>query len=57
MGKLTVLVCVLGVVAVCTAEWALVWEDQFDGGDLWERWNFENSCNGKSNYLENKLFF
>jgi len=42
------LVAVLGV-GVATAEWAVVWEDNFDGGNLNDRWNFEVNCAGGGN--------
>lgn len=32
---------------IARAGWELVWEDQFDGGNLKDRWNFELGCSGK----------
>jgi len=36
-------------ISVCQAGWELVWEDQFDGGNLKDRWNFETGCSGNGN--------
>jgi len=36
-------------IGVASAEWIQVWEDDFNGGDLKERWNFELGCSGKNN--------
>jgi len=38
--------CCIGIAA---AEWALVWEDNFDGGNLRDRWNVETGCSGGGN--------
>jgi beta-glucanase (GH16 family) len=40
------LVCVVGI---AHAEYVKVWEDEFDGGNLADRWNFELGCNGWGN--------
>jgi len=37
-------ICCLGI---ATAEWVVVWEDDFNGGNLKDRWNFELGCSGK----------
>jgi hypothetical protein len=33
-------------VGIATADWQLAWEDEFDGGNLADRWNFELGCSG-----------
>ncbi|CAL8127868.1 unnamed protein product [Orchesella dallaii] len=50
MGKLSI----LALIAICTvslarADWELVWEDQFDGNDLFVNWKFDQGCNGWGN--------
>ena len=39
------LIGILGA-GLTSAEWALVWEDNFDGGNLNDRWNFDVDCLG-----------
>jgi len=31
---------------VALADWAVVWQDEFDGGNLKDRWNFDVDCYG-----------
>ncbi|ODM89411.1 Beta-glucanase, partial [Orchesella cincta] len=45
---------ILAFVALCaiglaSADWELVWEDQFDGEDLWRNYKFDEGCNGWGN--------
>jgi hypothetical protein len=40
------LAAVLGIVSV-KGDWVLEWEDQFDGGNINDRWNFEVNCIGE----------
>jgi len=48
MKLITAVVLVFGV-GIASADWALVWEDNFDGGNLKDRWNFEVNCDGGGN--------
>jgi len=36
-------------VGVAQSAWVLEWSDEFDGGDLKDRWNFELGCSGFGN--------
>jgi len=39
----------LALVGTVSADWVLAWEDDFMGGDLKDRWNFELGCSGFGN--------
>jgi len=43
---LAAIVCAVGF---AHAEWVLDWQDEFDGGNLADRWNFELGCSGWGN--------
>jgi beta-glucanase (GH16 family) len=43
------LICLALLACSASAEWHLVWEDNFDGGNLKDRWNFEVNCDGGGN--------
>jgi len=48
MHKISLILFVLGV-GIATADWHMVWEDDFNGGNLKDRWNFEVNCDGGGN--------
>lgn len=41
-----VILVLCGIMENCFADWHLLWEDEFEGGNLSERYNFETGCNG-----------
>jgi len=44
-----ILSIVLCSILAVRADWVLVWEDDFNGGNLKDRWNFEVNCDGGGN--------
>jgi len=49
MARLLVAAVLAFCIGLSHAEWVVVWEDQFDGGNLKDRWNFELGCSGWGN--------
>lgn len=39
----------MALLGAASAEWIQVWNDEFDGGNLADRWNFETGCGGWGN--------
>ncbi len=38
------------------AYWHLAWEDQFNGGNLKDRWDFEVNCDGKFYFKQKQIY-
>jgi beta-glucanase (GH16 family) len=47
--KAALALALVALVGVVSADWYIAWEDNFDGGNLADRWNFELGCNGWGN--------
>jgi len=49
MRSVQVFVLLAATLALVSADWQIVWRDEFDGGNLADRWNFELGCSGWGN--------
>lgn len=38
---------ILQTLHLAQSDWSLVWEDQFNGGNLADRWSFDTGCDGE----------
>ena len=47
MRAILLAVALCGVIGSIQADWVLEWSDEFDGGNLADRWNFELGCSGE----------
>lgn len=47
--KFSLFLAVVVGISCVSADWVLVWEDNFDGGNINDRWNFEVNCAGGGN--------